>query len=40
MLIGVCCKLQFKEWFDEAVRQDLPEPNAMTLATANQDGRP
>ncbi|KAH8946948.1 hypothetical protein BDL97_11G014100 [Sphagnum fallax] len=31
---------QFKEWFDEAVRQDLPEPNAMTLATANQDGRP
>ncbi len=31
---------QFGRWFDEAVRADLPEPNAMTLATADAAGRP
>lgn len=31
---------QFRAWFDEAVRAEVPEPNAMTLATATRDGRP
>lgn len=31
---------QFKRWFDEAVQARLPEPNAMTLATAGEGGRP
>jgi pyridoxamine 5'-phosphate oxidase len=31
---------QFKHWFDEALQAQLPEPNAMTLATATPDGRP
>lgn len=31
---------QFARWFDEAVRAKVPEPNAMTLATVGQDGRP
>jgi pyridoxamine 5'-phosphate oxidase len=31
---------QFEHWFDEAVKAQLPEPNAMTLATAGDDGRP
>jgi pyridoxamine 5'-phosphate oxidase len=31
---------QFGHWFDEAVRAQLHEPNAMTLATADADGRP
>lgn len=31
---------QFQVWFDEAVDAKLPEPNAMTLATATPDGRP
>ena len=31
---------QFERWFDEAVKAELPEPNAMTLATAGADGRP
>lgn len=31
---------QFQLWFDAAVEADLPEPNAMTLATATRDGRP
>ncbi len=31
---------QFREWFDDAVSRNLPEPNAMTLATASADGRP
>jgi pyridoxamine 5'-phosphate oxidase len=30
----------FKKWFDAAVRAELKEPNAMTLATATRDGRP
>ena len=31
---------QFRVWFDQALAADLPEPNAMTLATATLDGRP
>ncbi len=31
---------QFKTWFDEALRSELLEPNAMTLATANAEGKP
>ncbi|MCX7946295.1 MAG: pyridoxamine 5'-phosphate oxidase [Hydrogenophilus sp.] len=31
---------QFRRWFDDVLRQHLPEPNAMTLATATPDGRP
>lgn len=31
---------QFELWFDEAVKAELPEPNAMTLATATPDGMP
>jgi pyridoxamine 5'-phosphate oxidase len=30
----------FKKWFDAAVRAELKEPNAMTLATAAADGKP
>lgn len=32
--------VQFQRWFDEAVAAGVPEPNAMTLATATSDGRP
>jgi pyridoxamine 5'-phosphate oxidase len=32
--------VQFGRWFEEAVRAGLPEPNAMTLATASAEGRP
>lgn len=31
---------QFQHWFDEAVRAELPTPNAMTLATVAADGTP
>lgn len=31
---------QFHLWFDEAVKAKALEPNAMTLATVGQDGRP
>jgi pyridoxamine 5'-phosphate oxidase len=30
----------FQRWFDEALAAGLPEPNAMVLATATQDGKP
>ena len=30
----------FKLWFDQAVRAECPEPNSMTLATANKSGNP
>lgn len=30
----------FRAWFDAAVAADLPEPNAMTLATVGPDGSP
>lgn len=31
---------QFKVWFDEALNSEIPEPNAMTLATASREGIP
>ncbi len=31
---------QFEQWFQEAEAAKVPEPNAMTLATAGRDGRP
>jgi pyridoxamine 5'-phosphate oxidase len=31
---------QFEHWFAEAVKSQLHEPNAMTLATIGPDGRP
>lgn len=31
---------QFQRWFDEALRAELPTPNAMTLATVAIDGTP
>ncbi|HEX3797725.1 MAG TPA: pyridoxamine 5'-phosphate oxidase [Verrucomicrobiae bacterium] len=31
---------QFSRWFQQAVASAVPEPNAMTLATADADGRP
>ena len=31
---------QFKIWFEQAVAAELPEPNAMTIATATPDGKP
>jgi len=31
---------QFQRWFDQALKAQLPEPNAMTLATVGADGRP
>lgn len=32
--------VQFHQWFDDARRAELPEPNAMTLATATPAGVP
>ena len=32
--------VQFESWLAEAVRDQVIEPNAMTLATATRDGRP
>jgi pyridoxamine 5'-phosphate oxidase len=31
---------QFEKWFQQAEAANLPEPNAMTLATATPDGQP
>jgi pyridoxamine 5'-phosphate oxidase len=31
---------QFRGWLDQALKAELPEPNAMTLATVGADGRP
>lgn len=31
---------QFEKWFREAVDAQVPEPNAMNLATVNEHGRP
>ena len=31
---------QFQVWFDQALASQLPEPNAMTVATATQSGKP
>jgi pyridoxamine 5'-phosphate oxidase len=32
--------VQFHTWFGQAVAAGVPQPNAMTLATATSDGRP
>ncbi|EFA69531.1 pyridoxamine 5'-phosphate oxidase [Cylindrospermopsis raciborskii S07] len=32
--------VQFRIWFDQAIAAELPEPNAMTLATCTCDGKP
>jgi len=32
--------VQFHQWFHEATQAELPEPNAMVLATASPDGKP
>ena len=32
--------LQFEQWLQQAIRAELPEPNAMTLATVGSDLRP
>ncbi len=31
---------QFTNWFEEAIAAKVPEPNAMNLATVNENGRP
>ncbi len=31
---------QFEKWLNEAIAAELPEPNAMTLATVGSDNRP
>ncbi|MEO8122786.1 MAG: pyridoxamine 5'-phosphate oxidase [Burkholderiales bacterium] len=31
---------QFRLWLDQALQAEVPEPNAMTLATVGVDGRP
>jgi pyridoxamine 5'-phosphate oxidase len=31
---------QFETWLKQAIDAELPEPNAMTLATVGEDGRP
>lgn len=31
---------QFERWFQEAIKSEVPEPNAMNLATVNENGRP
>lgn len=31
---------QFEHWFKEIIAQDIPEPNAMTLATVDAQGQP
>ena len=31
---------QFDQWFNEALHSEVPEPNAMTLATVGADSRP
>lgn len=31
---------QFHIWFDQAQKADLPEPNAMTVASVDADGKP
>ena len=31
---------QFQRWLDEAIKSEIPEPNAMTLATVNKSGFP
>jgi pyridoxamine 5'-phosphate oxidase len=33
-------RVQFERWLQQALAAELPEPNAMTLATVGPDGRP
>ena len=33
-------RLQFERWMQDAMTAEVPEPNAMTLATVGPDGRP
>jgi pyridoxamine 5'-phosphate oxidase len=43
LLEEYCAKdpfVQFDKWFHEAIHAELPEPNAMTLATCGEDGKP
>ena len=32
--------VQFSKWFDEALKSEILEPNAMTLATVSAEGKP
>lgn len=32
--------IQFKDWLEDAIKAEMPEPNAMTLATINDKGFP
>jgi pyridoxamine 5'-phosphate oxidase len=32
--------IQFKKWFEQSLAAQLPEPNAMTIATTTTDGKP
>eukprot|EP01036_Dinobryon_divergens_P011664 gene11664-15703_t len=32
--------LQFRAWFDAALAAQVPEPNAMSVATVGANGRP
>ena len=32
--------IQFQKWFDQACSANLPEPNAMTIATVDSEGKP
>jgi len=32
--------VQFHQWFEEAMKAELPEPNGMVLATASPEGKP
>ena len=31
---------QFQNWFDQALKSEVPEPNAMSFSSANKEGRP
>lgn len=33
-------RLQFERWMQDALKAEIPEPNAMTLATVGPEGRP
>ena len=32
--------VQFSQWFDEAEKAEVPEPNAMNIATVSESGKP
>ena len=38
--VAVSPLAQFEKWLNEAIQAQLPEPNAMTLATVGAEGRP